>query len=125
KQTSIPLPIRSPRNVSSSDKTISEELTADVSPTTATTSKILSKLKLKKKSFTHKARKLPGSIAGMSRQRGLIRYHIKKKFITKEFFLEKIKEVLEHCNTIVLELITKMNEIIKKEMPHLVKLVVD
>ncbi|GJW75821.1 hypothetical protein Tco_0135191 [Tanacetum coccineum] len=69
KQTLIPSPIRSPRNVSSLDKTISEELTADVSPTTATTSKILSKLKQKKKSFTHKARNLPGSIAGMSRQR--------------------------------------------------------
>ncbi|GJU16473.1 retrovirus-related pol polyprotein from transposon TNT 1-94 [Tanacetum coccineum] len=69
KQTLIPSPIRSPRNVSALDKTISEELTADVSPTTATTSKILSKLKQKKKSFTHKARNLPGSIAGMSRQR--------------------------------------------------------
>ncbi|GJT80768.1 hypothetical protein Tco_1055110 [Tanacetum coccineum] len=60
KQTLIPSPIRSPRNVSALDKTISEELTADVSPTTATTSKILSKLKQKKKSFTHKARNLPG-----------------------------------------------------------------
>ncbi|GKD25077.1 hypothetical protein Tco_1231291 [Tanacetum coccineum] len=60
KQTLIPSPIRSPRNVSSLDKTISEELTADVSPTTATTSKILSKLKQKKKSFTHKAINLPG-----------------------------------------------------------------
>nr|GEV82211.1 hypothetical protein [Tanacetum cinerariifolium] len=45
KQTPIPSPIRSPKNVSSSDKTISEELTAIVSQTIATTSKILSKLK--------------------------------------------------------------------------------
>ncbi|GJY20099.1 retrovirus-related pol polyprotein from transposon TNT 1-94 [Tanacetum coccineum] len=43
-----------------------------------------------------------------------------------EFFAEKIKEVLQHCNTIVAELtVTKTNEIIKKEMPCLVKLVVD
>nr|GEX97189.1 hypothetical protein [Tanacetum cinerariifolium] len=40
-QTPIPSPTISPRKVSSSDKTVFEELTATVSPTTATTSKIL------------------------------------------------------------------------------------
>ncbi|GKA18794.1 hypothetical protein Tco_0698709 [Tanacetum coccineum] len=40
KQTPIPSPTRSPKNVSSSDKIVFEELTATVSPTTATTSKI-------------------------------------------------------------------------------------
>ncbi|GJX91872.1 hypothetical protein Tco_0345198 [Tanacetum coccineum] len=40
KRTPIPSPTRSPRNVSSSDKTVFKELTATVSPTTATTSKI-------------------------------------------------------------------------------------
>ncbi|GJU60455.1 hypothetical protein Tco_1238221 [Tanacetum coccineum] len=40
KQTTIPSPTRSPKNVSSSDKIVFEELTATVSPTTATTSKI-------------------------------------------------------------------------------------
>ncbi|GJS03380.1 hypothetical protein Tco_0319888 [Tanacetum coccineum] len=40
KQIPIPLPTRSPRNVSSSDKIIFKKLTAIVSPTTATTSKI-------------------------------------------------------------------------------------
>ncbi|GJR06341.1 hypothetical protein Tco_0529325 [Tanacetum coccineum] len=84
KQTSIPSPIRSPRNVSSSDKTISEELTATVPPTTDTTSKAPSTPK------------------------------------------QKIKEVLQHCNTIVPELtVAKTNEIIKQEMPRLVKLAVD
>ncbi|GJR60602.1 hypothetical protein Tco_1502764 [Tanacetum coccineum] len=57
---------------------------------------------------------------------GLIQSHIKNKFITQEFFADKINEVIQHCNTIVLELtVTKTNEIIKKEMPHLVKLAVD
>nr|GEX55034.1 retrovirus-related Pol polyprotein from transposon TNT 1-94 [Tanacetum cinerariifolium] len=66
------------------------------------------------------------SIVEMCRRRGLIRSHIKNKFATKEFFLEKIKEVLEHCNIIVPELtVAKTNEIIKKEMTLLVKLAVD
>ncbi|GKG51873.1 hypothetical protein Tco_0544511, partial [Tanacetum coccineum] len=56
--------------VSSSDKTVSEVLTATVSPTTATTSKTPSTSKRKKRSFPHKTTTLPGSIAGMSRRRG-------------------------------------------------------
>ncbi|GJU22377.1 hypothetical protein Tco_1155719 [Tanacetum coccineum] len=60
------------------------------------------------------------------KRRNLIRSHIKKKFITLEFFVEKIQEVLNHCDTIVPELtVTKINEMLKKEMPHLVKLAVD
>ncbi|GJX86518.1 hypothetical protein Tco_0337292, partial [Tanacetum coccineum] len=126
KQTPIPLPIRSPRNDLSSDKTISEELAATVTPTTATSFKKPSTTTRQKKSFSHKTRNLSGSIAGMCRRRGLIRSHIKNKFITREFFAEKIKEVLQHCNTIVPELtVAKTNEIIKKEMPRLVKLAVD
>ncbi|GJT74408.1 hypothetical protein Tco_1041133 [Tanacetum coccineum] len=59
-------------------------------------------------------------------RRELIRSHIKNKFITREFFAEKIKEVLQHYNTIVAELtVATTNEIIKKEMPRLVKLAVD
>nr|GEZ57863.1 hypothetical protein [Tanacetum cinerariifolium] len=50
-QTSIPSPTRSPRRVSSSDKTVFEELTATVSPTTDTTSKDSSTTKRKKKNF--------------------------------------------------------------------------
>ncbi|GKD42692.1 hypothetical protein Tco_1267337 [Tanacetum coccineum] len=62
----------------------------------------------------------------MCRRRGLIRSHIKNTFITQEFFAEKIKEVLQHCNTIVPELtVAKTNAIIKQEMPCLVKLAVD
>ncbi|GJT02576.1 hypothetical protein Tco_0823745 [Tanacetum coccineum] len=51
-----------------------------------------------KKSFTAKIRRLPGSMASMCRRRGLIRSHIKTKFITREFFVEKIKEVIQHFN---------------------------
>ncbi|GJV65458.1 hypothetical protein Tco_1476286 [Tanacetum coccineum] len=59
KRTPIPSPTRSPRNVSSSDKTVSEELTATISPTTATTSKDSSITKCKKRSFSHMTKTLP------------------------------------------------------------------
>ncbi|GKC26204.1 hypothetical protein Tco_1033498, partial [Tanacetum coccineum] len=96
KQTLIPSPIRSPRNDLSSDKTISEELAATVTPTTATSFKTPSTTTRQKKSFSHRTINLPGSIDGMCRRRGLIRSHIKNKFITQEFFAENIKKVLQH-----------------------------
>ncbi|GKA87600.1 hypothetical protein Tco_0809364 [Tanacetum coccineum] len=112
--------------VDMSDKTISEELADTVTPTTATSSKTSSITTRQKKSFSHRTRNLPGSIDGMCRRRGLIRSHIKNKFITQELFTEKIKEVLQHCNIIIPELtVAKTNAIIKQEMPHLVKLAVD
>ncbi|GJT93894.1 hypothetical protein Tco_1082739 [Tanacetum coccineum] len=96
KQTPIPLPTtRSPRNVSSSDKIVSEELTAIASPTTATTSKASSTTKHKKQSISFRSKTLPGSIAGMCRRRGLIRFHIKNKFVTHDFFMsDKIAQEL-------------------------------
>ncbi|GJY01996.1 hypothetical protein Tco_0360148 [Tanacetum coccineum] len=120
-QTPIPTPPRSPRKESSSDKTISKELTATVSQIAATTSKAE-----RKKGFTfHKTKILPESIAGMSRRYGQIRSHIKKKFVTHDFFMGKIREVLDHCNKVVPELaIAKTNEMIKEEMPRLVHLAV-
>ncbi|GJW82655.1 hypothetical protein Tco_0155800 [Tanacetum coccineum] len=106
--------------VDMSDKTISKELADTVTPTTATSSKTPSTTTRQKKSFTAKTRRLPGSIAGMCRRRGLIRSHIKTKFITREFFVEKIKEVIQHCDKIIPELtVTKTNEMLKKEMPRL------
>ncbi|GJZ83219.1 hypothetical protein Tco_0648392 [Tanacetum coccineum] len=110
KQTPTPSPIRSTRNDLSSDKTISEELANTVTPTTATSSKTPSTTTRQKKSFTAKTRRLPGSIAGMCRRRGLIRSHIKTKFITREFFVEKIKEVIQHCDEIVPELTLAVNK---------------
>ncbi|GKB07776.1 hypothetical protein Tco_0836060 [Tanacetum coccineum] len=167
-QTPITTPTRSPRKDLSSDKTISKELTAKVSPITATTSKDYSKLKSKrgyssnktkilprsivgmgrrraiispttaitskdssttkrkKRSFSHKTKTLPGSIVGMCKRRGQIRSHIKNKFITHEFFMSKIREVLDHCNKVIPEItFAKTNEMIKEEMPRLVKLAVD
>ncbi|GJX94686.1 hypothetical protein Tco_0349272 [Tanacetum coccineum] len=67
-QTPIPTPTRSPKTDLSSDKTTSEELTATVSPTTATTSKDSSISKRKKRSMSYKTKILPGSIAGMCRR---------------------------------------------------------
>ncbi|GJU99719.1 retrovirus-related pol polyprotein from transposon TNT 1-94 [Tanacetum coccineum] len=126
KQTPIPSPIRSPRNASFLEKTVSEDLTDNISPTTATTSMTSFTTKYKKRYFTVKTRNLPGSIVGMGRRRNQICSHIKNKFITREFFAEKIQEVLKHNDTIVPELtVAKTNEMIKKEMPYLVKLTVD
>ncbi|GJS30566.1 hypothetical protein Tco_0491186 [Tanacetum coccineum] len=60
-QTTIPTPNRSPRKDLTSDTTISEELTAPVSPTTATTFKTKSK-----RGFTfNKTKILLGSIVSM------------------------------------------------------------
>ncbi|GJY62983.1 hypothetical protein Tco_0464443 [Tanacetum coccineum] len=75
-----------------------KELTAPVSPKTATTSKNKSK-----KGFTsNKIKILLGSIAGICRRR-----------------------VLDHCNNVVPEMtFAKTNEMIKEEMPLLVNLAV-
>ncbi|GJV79091.1 hypothetical protein Tco_1514961 [Tanacetum coccineum] len=125
-QTPIPSPIRSPRKVSSSDKTVIEELTDTVSPTTATTSKDSSTSKRKKRSISYKAKILPGSITGMCRRHGQILSHIKNKFITHDFFMGKIREVLDQCNKVMPELtFAKTNEMINKEMPRLVNLAVN
>ncbi|GJU54071.1 hypothetical protein Tco_1227785, partial [Tanacetum coccineum] len=49
-----------------------------------------------------------------------------KKIITHEFFMRKIREVLDHCNKVVPEMtFAKTNEMIKEEMPRLVKLAID
>ncbi|GJW51860.1 hypothetical protein Tco_0093211 [Tanacetum coccineum] len=125
-QTPIPSPIRSPRKVSSSDKRVSEELTGNVSPTPATTSKDSSKSKRRKQPISYRMKILPGSIAGMCRRRGQIRSYIKNKFITHDFFMGKIQEVLDHCNKVVPELtFAKTNEMINKEMPRLVNLAIN
>ncbi|GJZ41845.1 hypothetical protein Tco_0588731 [Tanacetum coccineum] len=100
KHIPIPLPIRSPRNDLTLGNIILEEFTDTIPPTTATSSKTPSTTTRKKKSFSHTTRNLPGSIVGMCRQRGLIRSYIKNKFITQEFFADKIKEVIQHCNAI-------------------------
>nr|GEU77477.1 putative reverse transcriptase domain-containing protein [Tanacetum cinerariifolium] len=53
---------------------------------------------------------------------------VKEKEVTDEVVnvTEKIQDVLKHCDTIVPELtVAKTNEMIKKEMPRLVKLAVD
>ncbi|GJX77153.1 hypothetical protein Tco_0323964 [Tanacetum coccineum] len=98
-QTPIPTPTRSPRKDLSLDKTISKKLTTLI---------------------------LPGSIAGMYRQRGQIRHHIKTKFVTHEFFMGNIQQFLDHCNNVVHEMtFGKTNEMIKEEMPGLVNLVVN
>ncbi|GKA67758.1 putative reverse transcriptase domain-containing protein [Tanacetum coccineum] len=126
KQTLIPSPTRSPRNVSSSDKTVFEELTANVSPTTATTFKASSITKRKKQFISFRLKTLPGSIAGMCKQCGLIHSHIKNKFVTRDFFMSKIREVLDHCNKVVPDTtFAKTKEMITQEMPCLVNLTIN
>ncbi|GJY80700.1 hypothetical protein Tco_0493451 [Tanacetum coccineum] len=123
KQTPIPSLTRSPRDVSSSNKIVSEELTATVSPTPATTSKVLSTTKRKKRFISYKSKTLPGSIATMCRRHSLIHSHIKHKFVTHDFFMSNIREVLDHCNKVVPDVtFEKTKEMITQEMPRLVNL---
>nr|GEU83400.1 hypothetical protein [Tanacetum cinerariifolium] len=63
--TPIPSPTRSPRKVSSFDKTIYKELIDTVSPTTTTISEYSSTSKQKKKSISYKTKILLGSIVGI------------------------------------------------------------
>ncbi|GKC10782.1 hypothetical protein Tco_1007564, partial [Tanacetum coccineum] len=117
KQTSIPSPSRPPKNVTSSDKTVSEALIANVSPTTATTSKVSSTRKHKKKSIYIISKTLPGSIAGMCSRCGLIRSHVKHKFVTHDFFMSNIRETLDHCNKVVPDVtFAKTKEMITQEI---------
>nr|GEU38258.1 ribonuclease H-like domain-containing protein [Tanacetum cinerariifolium] len=100
-QTPISTPNRSSRKDLSFDKTISKDLTAIVSPTTATTSNNSSKSKSKKGFTYNKTKILSESIAGMC------------------------KRLLDHYNNVVPELtFAKTNEMIKEEMPKLVDLAV-
>nr|GEV57023.1 hypothetical protein [Tanacetum cinerariifolium] len=78
KQTPIPSPIRSPMNVSSSDKIVYEELTATVSPRSATTSNDSSTIKHKKCYISYGAKILPGSIAGIEDMPCLVHLAVKK-----------------------------------------------
>ncbi|GJU12542.1 hypothetical protein Tco_1134938 [Tanacetum coccineum] len=114
------------------DKGVKDKHNADVatgnivSPITATTSKDSSTSKHKKRPISYKAKILPGSITGMCKRHGQILSHIKNKFITHDFFMGKIREVLDQCNKVVPELtFAKTNEMINKEMPRLVNLVVN
>nr|GEU77719.1 retrovirus-related Pol polyprotein from transposon TNT 1-94 [Tanacetum cinerariifolium] len=95
KQISIPSLTSTPRNISSSDKTISEELTAIVSPTTATTSKDLSTIKRKKRYISYMTKTLLGKVLD----------HCNKVFPEITF--------------------AKTNEMIREELPRLVNLVVN
>ncbi|GJZ91419.1 hypothetical protein Tco_0663346 [Tanacetum coccineum] len=62
----------------------------------------------------------------MCRRRGQIQSHIKNKFITHEFFISKMREVLDHCNKVVPKItFAKTNEMIREEMPRLVNLAVN
>ncbi|GKD96878.1 hypothetical protein Tco_1380775 [Tanacetum coccineum] len=118
-QTHTPIPSspRSLRNDLSSDKTVSEELTANVSPITDITSKDPS---MSQPIFST-SKILPGSVAELSRHHGQLRKQLTDTFITKEYFDNKIKEMSNTLNHLVLELtVDKINELIKEAIPRMV-----
>ncbi|GJT46487.1 hypothetical protein Tco_0955202 [Tanacetum coccineum] len=116
-QTPIPSPPRSPRNDLSSDKTVSEELMANVSPTANTTSKDPSM----SQPISSTSKILPGSVAELSRRHGQLRKQLTDTFITKEYFDNKMKEMSNTLNYLVLELtIDKINELMKEAIPRMV-----
>ncbi|GJY91443.1 hypothetical protein Tco_0506639 [Tanacetum coccineum] len=88
-QTPIPSPIRSHRKVSSSDKTITKELTGNVSPRPATTSKDSSTSKRKKRPISFRMKILPGSIDSMCRRHVIMEYLVK---ISKKARILKLKQ---------------------------------
>ncbi|GKB29492.1 hypothetical protein Tco_0868893 [Tanacetum coccineum] len=105
---------------------ITGELTDTVSPTTTTTSKDSSTSKRKKKFISYKTKDSFRKLCGGSARRTWVKFsHIKNKFITHDFFMGKIQEVLDHCNKVVPELMfAKTKEMINKEIPCLVNLAV-
>ncbi|GJU64116.1 hypothetical protein Tco_1245951 [Tanacetum coccineum] len=116
-QTPIPSPPRSPKTDLSSDKTLSEELTSNVSPTPDTTSKDPSMSQ--PTSSTSKI--LPRSVDELSRRRGQLREQLTNAFITKEYFEGKMKEMSDTLNNLVPGLtIEKTNGLIKEAIPRMV-----
>ncbi|GJU48443.1 hypothetical protein Tco_1217998 [Tanacetum coccineum] len=81
-QTLIPSPFRSPRTGLSTDKTLSKELTTNISPTPDTTSKDPSM----SQPISSIRKILPRSVAELSRRRSHLREQLKNTFITKEYF---------------------------------------
>ncbi|GJS04897.1 hypothetical protein Tco_0321405 [Tanacetum coccineum] len=107
---------------------ISEELTATASPTTATTSITLSTRRRKKQSISFRSKTLPGMYLSGKLQTTvcLIRSCIKNKFVTHDFFMSKICEVLDHSNKVLPDTtFAKTKEMITNEMPRLVNLAVN
>ncbi|GJT86435.1 hypothetical protein Tco_1068152 [Tanacetum coccineum] len=99
-QTPIPSPLRSPRTDLSSDKTISKELTANVSPTPATTSQDPSKSKCISSKYKH----IPGALHMICRRQGLIK-QMEKKFIASNATNDIIEDNLTRviADTIIKE----------------------
>ncbi|GJZ57746.1 hypothetical protein Tco_0613240 [Tanacetum coccineum] len=79
-----------------------------------------------RKDISHtRQRTLPGSISVNVPTTRPNSFSYQKK-ITHEFFMGKIQEVIDNCNKVIPKMkFAKMNEMIKEEMPRLVKLVVD
>ncbi|GKD47605.1 hypothetical protein Tco_1276581, partial [Tanacetum coccineum] len=118
-QTQIPIssPPKSLRTELSSENTLFKELTTHVSPTPDTTSKDPSMTQ--PTSSTNKV--LPGSIAELSRHQGQLRKQLMDTFITKEYFNDKIKEMSNTLNHLVLELtVDKTNKLMKEAIPRIV-----
>ncbi|GKB61482.1 hypothetical protein Tco_0917668 [Tanacetum coccineum] len=116
-QTPIPIPPRSPKTGLSSDKTLSEELTSNVSPTLDTTSKDPSM----SQPTSSTSNILPRSVDELSRRRGQLREQLTNAFITKEYFEGKMKEMSDTLNNLVSGLtIEKTNELIKEAIPRMV-----
>nr|GEW22883.1 hypothetical protein [Tanacetum cinerariifolium] len=117
----IPSPPRSPRTDLPSNKTLSEELIANVLTTPNTTSKDLGMSQ--PTSSTSKI--LPGSVAKLSIRHGQLREQLTNTFITKEYFEGKMKEMSDTLNNLVPELtVEKTKELMKEAIPRMVNDVV-
>ncbi|GKC10326.1 hypothetical protein Tco_1007108, partial [Tanacetum coccineum] len=103
-QTPIPSPPTSPRTDLSSDKTISHELMANVSPTPDTTSQDPSKSKRIYSKYKH----IPGALHMICRRQGFMIKQMEKKFIASNATNDIIEDNLPRviANTIIKEMDT-------------------
>ncbi|GJZ85509.1 hypothetical protein Tco_0650848 [Tanacetum coccineum] len=111
----IPSPLRSPRIDLSSDKDINQKLTATVSLTPATSSKVHSKPSTSKRII------LPGSIARMAKRHSQLRKKLRNTFVINTHFQEKKAGMSSQITNRIPELtVPKTNELIKEALPRLV-----
>nr|GEU62811.1 hypothetical protein [Tanacetum cinerariifolium] len=77
-----------------------EEFMTTIAPTPGTTSQDQSK----SKPISSKTKKLLESIAQISRRHGQLRKHMKQTFVTKTYFQEKMKEISDTLNNLILKI---------------------
>ncbi|GJU35042.1 hypothetical protein Tco_1183396 [Tanacetum coccineum] len=116
-QTPIPSPYRSLRTNLSSDKTISKELTDNVSPSTATTSQGQSKTRRISSKYTH----IPQALHKICKHQDIMIKQIEKKFVTNCDFHAIHKNVDNIFHDVIPKIaLNATNDIIEDNLPKVI-----